>query len=70
MQKHVQNSFGVKLNCIHDEYSKPIKIYNSGNPEEVNRVFIETLEEYAIDSYKLIQQKIDIKILSLLDMRN
>ena len=36
-QKHIQNSFGVKYNCIHDNYSKPIKIFNSGDPEEVNK---------------------------------
>ena len=61
MQKHIQNSFGIKLNCIHDEYSKPIKIFNSSKPDEVNREFVETLESYAIECYKLTQQNKDIK---------
>ena len=60
-QKHIQNSFGIKYNCIHNEYSKPIKIFNSGDPEEVNKCFIETLEEYAINSYNLIQSNKDVK---------
>ena len=36
-QKHIQNSFGIKYNCIHNEHSKPIKLFNSGDPEEVNK---------------------------------
>ena len=55
-QKHLQNSFGLKYNCIHKQYSKPLKIFNSGDPEEVNKQFIEALESYAEYSYKLIQQ--------------
>ena len=69
-QRHVANIFGLKHNCIHEEYSKPIKIFNSGDPEEVNKNFIETLEEYAINSYKLIQSNKDVKILFIEVMKN
>ena len=55
-QKHVQNSFGLKYNCIHDDYSEDIKLFNNSNPEEVNKNFIEELERLSIKSYKLIQQ--------------
>ena len=42
-QKHIQNSFGLKYNCIHNEFSKDIKVCNNSNPEELNRQFIEEL---------------------------
>ena len=55
-QKHVQNSYGLKYNCIHNEFSEDVKIFNSANPEEVNISFIEELERLAKNSYELLQQ--------------
>lgn len=55
-QKHLQNSFGVKYCCIHDEYSKDVKIMNNSDPDVVSKSFVETLEDYAKDSYKLLQK--------------
>ena len=37
-QKHIPNSYGLKYNCIHDEYSKPVEIFNNSDPEEVRKV--------------------------------
>ena len=54
-QKHVQNSFGLKYNCIHKEHDEEVKICNDKNPLEVNRKFIEELEKLALKSYKLTQ---------------
>ena len=34
-QKHVANSFGLKYNCIHKEYSEPVKIFNSPDQKVV-----------------------------------
>ena len=55
-QKHIPNSYGLKYNCIHNEYSKPVEIFNSSNPDEVREHFIKRLEELATESYKLTQQ--------------
>lgn len=55
-QKHVANSYGLKYNCIHKEYSKDIKIFNSSNSEEVIESFINELETLSKYSYKLIKQ--------------
>jgi len=55
-QKHECNSVGIKFNCIHEEYSEPVKIFSSPNTEEVLKYTIETLEELATKSYKLIKQ--------------
>ena len=55
-QKHEPNSYGLKFNCIHDEYSKPIKIFNNSNPDSVRENFIKDIEEYALYSYQLTQQ--------------
>ena len=68
-QMHNQNSFGIKYNCIHHEHSKPIKIFNNANKNDVNKEFIETLEAYAIESYNLTQQNKDRKILYMLMMK-
>ena len=54
-QKHVPNSYGLKYNCIHDEHSEPIKLYNSEDPEKVRESFILELERLAKKSYKLTQ---------------
>jgi len=55
-QKHLQNSYGLKYSCIHDKYNKSVKTFNHSDPQEVTKSFVETLEEYAIESYKLLQQ--------------
>ena len=55
-QKHVQNSYGLKYNCIHEEYSEDVKIMSSSDPEKVNISFIEDLESLAKKSYELLQQ--------------
>ena len=54
-QKHIPNSYGLKYNCIHDVYSKPVEIFNSPDPEEVRKHFIERLEELAKYSHDLTQ---------------
>jgi len=58
-QEHIQNSYGLKYNCIHDEYSEDIQIFNSPNPDEVNEHFIDDLERLARKSYRLIQKNKD-----------
>lgn len=55
-QKHIQNSYGIKFNCIHNEFSEDIKIFNSPDPELVNKNFIEDLERLAKKAYELSQQ--------------
>ena len=55
-QKHNPNSYGLKFNCIYDEYSKPVKIFNSATPDLVRENFIKDIEQYALDSYRLTQQ--------------
>lgn len=54
-QKHVPNSYGLKYCSIHKDYDEDVEIFNSNNPEEVCKSFIEKLEEYAIHSYELTQ---------------
>ena len=54
-QKHVPNSFGLKYNCIHNVYSKPIAVFNSSDPETVCKRFIEKLEKLAKYSHTLTQ---------------
>lgn len=55
-QKHVANSYGLKYNCIHKEYSKDIKIYNNSDPKNVIKNFVEDIESMAHDSYRLMKQ--------------
>jgi hypothetical protein len=55
-QRHIQNSFGLKYNCIHDEFSEDIKICNNSNSDELNKQFIEELEKLAKKSYDLLQK--------------
>ena len=45
-QHHEPNSYGLKFHCIDEEFSKPVKIFNSVNPELVRENFIEDIEEY------------------------
>jgi hypothetical protein len=54
-QKHQQNSYGLKYNSIHDKHSEEVKLFNSADPEEVNKNFIEELERLAKKSYDLLQ---------------
>lgn len=54
-QKHVPNSFGLKYNCIHDKYSEPVKLFNSSNPEEVCKKWVEEVERLAKKSYDITQ---------------
>jgi len=62
-QKHVQNSYGLKYQCIHEEHSEDVKLFNSSDPEEVNKNFIEDLERLANKSYQLLQlNKTNIKM--------
>jgi len=42
-QKHIPNSFALKFECIHDQYSKPI-IINNGNPDELMMTFVKECE--------------------------
>ena len=55
-QKHIPNSFGLKYNCIHEEYSEPIKVFNNSNPEKVCEEWIKELERLAKKSYDLTKQ--------------
>lgn len=55
-QKHIQNSFGLKYNCIYPEYSEPVYISNNSNPNNLNEQFIIELERLAKKSYDLTQQ--------------
>jgi len=55
-QKHTPNSCGMKYNCIHDEYSEDRVIFNSSDVDKLLEDTILQLEEYALKSYKLIQQ--------------
>jgi hypothetical protein len=66
-QEHIQNSYGLKYNCIHEQYSEPIEIINSSNPDEVNKKFIESLEHLAKKSYKLTQQNKSCKSIKMTD---
>ena len=65
LQEHIPNSVGIKYNCIHEKYTEPIKIRNNSNPENLLKETIETIERYAINSSKLLEQNkkpSDIKI--------
>ena len=63
-QKHVANSFGLKYNCIHKEYSEPITYFNSPDPKAVIKRFVETIENMARSSYKLMKQNSNNIIIS------
>jgi hypothetical protein len=69
-KKHVANSYGLKYNCIHKEYSEPVRIYNNNDPKLVIKKFIETIEDKARDSYKLMRQNISIKKIIITDEQN
>ena len=56
LQKHVANSCGLKFNCIHNEYTKDVKILNNPIEDKLLEETINELEDYAKYSYKLFQQ--------------
>ena len=65
LQEHIPNSVGIKYNCIHPQYTKPIKIINNPDPEPLLKQTIQSIETYTFKSYKLLQQNklpSDIKI--------
>jgi hypothetical protein len=55
-QEHIPNSCGLKYNCIHDEYSEPIKIFNNVDENDLLKATFEELERLAKKSYELVQQ--------------
>jgi hypothetical protein len=65
LQEHIPNSVGIKYNCIHPQYTKPIKIINNPDPEQLLKQTIQSIETYTFKSHKLLQQNklpSDIKI--------
>lgn len=66
-QKHVANSYGLKYNCIHKEYSEPVRIYNNSDPKLLIKRFVKTIEDKARDSYKLMKQNQSIKKIIITD---
>ena len=44
-QEHVPNSVGIKFICIHDQFSKPIKIINNSDQELLLKEMMENLEK-------------------------
>jgi hypothetical protein len=59
-QKHVPNSYGIKFNCMHDKYSKPIRINTNPDPETLLKDFVEDLESYAKYAYQLTKSHLNI----------
>lgn len=55
-QKHVPNSFGLKYNCIHNEYSDEYKCFINKDDKKLTSDFIKECEKYAQKSYKLTQK--------------
>jgi hypothetical protein len=53
LQKHVANSCGLKFNCIHNQFSKPLKIFNDSNEDSLLESTINELEGLAKVSYNL-----------------
>lgn len=60
-QRHIANSCGLKYNCIHDEHSECEININSPNPEALLEKVILQLEEYALNSYNLLQKNKHLK---------
>ena len=46
LQEHIPNSVGIKYNCIHPQYTKPIKIINNPDPEQLLKETIQTIDSY------------------------
>ena len=55
-QKHVQNSYGFKFCCIEKKYDEDVQYFNSPNPDDVCKNFIQTLESYAKKAYSITQK--------------
>ena len=53
-QQHRPNSCGIKYNCIHDNHSKKLKLFNNESEEDLMKNVIEYLEELALHSYELL----------------
>ena len=64
-QKHVPNSFGLKYCCAEKQFDKDVEYVNNSNSDEVCRLFIEKIEEYAMQSYKLMIKNKNNKIVSI-----
>ena len=63
-QKHIPNSWGMKYNCIHNEYSESIQICNSSDKDSLLKNCIDEMERLAFKSYKLSKQNEKNKIVS------
>lgn len=60
-QKHLPNSFGLKFCSIYKEYDEDVIYFNSSNPDEVIKTFVQTLEDYSLKAYKyMIQNRTNI----------
>ena len=64
-QRHKPNSCGIKFNCIHEQYSEPIKILNNSDDKQLLKDVIETIENYANKAYELTQQHVFFKYSNL-----
>ena len=53
---HMPNSVGIKFNCIHEEYNKPITTLCNSDIEVLMKECIEKLESETIEAYKLSQK--------------
>ena len=47
-QKHKPNSYGLNFNCIYEEFTKPINIFNNVNPDSVRKLLIKGIEDYQL----------------------
>ena len=52
-QRHKANSCGLKYNCIHKQYSEPVKILNNSDEDKLMKDVIEEIERLAIKSYEI-----------------
>ena len=55
-QKHIPNSFGIKFNCVHPQFSEKYTHAVLKDPNELQKTFVEQVEEYAHKAYALTQQ--------------
>ena len=55
-QKHVPNSYGIKFDCIHNNYSENYKSFVSKDDKLLCKTFIEELEIYAKKAYDITQK--------------
>ena len=60
-QKHIPNSFGIKYDCIHNQYSENYKEYINKDDKQLCKDFVKELERLAQKSYNIsIQNKNNI----------